>query len=107
MDDGVELVCREVEEPVGFDEFEGFVHEGCRVDGDFFAHGPGGVVEGLVDGGVLDLLEGLRSEGASGGGEGDAADGVGCGGWGCIILGGECEEALPEGGVFGVDGEDF
>jgi len=96
VDDDVDLVGFEVEEPFGFDDFEAFVHHRGGVDGDFGAHIPVGVFEGLGGRGARDFLPVPGAEGAAGGGEVHFFDGVLPG----------AEEALEDGGVFGVDGQD-
>ncbi len=99
VDDDLDAVHADVEEPAGLDHFEAFVEEGGGVDGDLAAHDPGRVFEGLFEG---DLGEGINgpdgpvTEGAATGGEPEVADG----GRGFVF------EALEDGGVFAVDGED-
>ena len=44
MDDYVDFVEVRAEEPLGFDYFEAFVHEGGGVYGDALAHFPVGMV---------------------------------------------------------------
>ena len=42
---------------------EAFVEHRCRIDGDFVAHPPGGVIEGISEGGFFDLLHQRVAEG--------------------------------------------
>src|SRR5688572_16583411 len=96
VDDNFYFVGGEVEEPAGFDDLQGLVEHGGRVDGDFGAHSPGGVIEGLGEGGVFDFVGGGASEGASAGGEDDAADFVESAGVG----------RLEDRGMLGIHGEE-
>ncbi len=50
---------RHVEEAAGLDDFESFVQQSCRIDGDAPAHHPGGMLERLLDGDVLELAAGV------------------------------------------------
>ena len=52
MDDNVDLVGADTEEPAGFDDLEAFVHHGGGINGDAVAHAPVGMGEGLFDGNV-------------------------------------------------------
>ena len=74
MKDDVDLLGTHVEEPVGFDDFEPFVHHGGGINGDAVAHFPVGMCEGLVDGDVGELREWRFAERATGGGEDDATN---------------------------------
>ena len=73
MDDDVDLVGSDAEEPAGFDDFETLIHHGGGIDGDAVAHFPVGVGEGLIDGDVGELVDGRFAEWAAGGGEDDSA----------------------------------
>jgi len=98
VDDDLDAVHADVEEPAGLNHFEAFVEERGGVDGDLASHDPGGVFEGLFE---CDGFEGLAgpaggvAEGAAAGGEPEVADG---GGWLSI-------EALEDGGMFAVHRE--
>ncbi len=95
MDGDADLGGREVEEAAGFDDLEAFVHHGGGVDGDALAHDPGGMLERLRGGDVVEVGERRVAEGAAGCGEPDLLD-----------LGGlAAAHALVDGVVFGVDGE--
>lgn len=96
VDDDFDFRHGDIEEPFGFDHFEAFVEEGGGVDGDFSAHVPGGMFEGLGDGDVGELIGREGAEGAAAGGEEEAADGV------AMVA----FEALEDGVVLAVDGED-
>lgn len=74
MNDDVDLIRAHVEEPVGFDDFETFVHHRGGVDGDAIAHAPVGMIEGLLDGDAGEFGERRFAEGATGSGEDEAAD---------------------------------
>jgi hypothetical protein len=74
MNDDVDLIGTQVEEPARFDDFEAFVHQGGGIDGDAVAHFPVGMGESLLDGDVSELRERRFAEGATGSGEDDAAD---------------------------------
>ena len=62
----LDLGCRDVEEPPGFDNFETFVHEGGRINRDFGAHLPVGMLECPFGCDVLQFLPAQGSEGSSG-----------------------------------------
>lgn len=95
MDEHLDALGRDVEEPAGFDDFEAFVHEGGGVDGHFATHAPVGVVEGIGEGDVFELLAGVATEGTARGGEEYFVD-----------IAHFAYQALEDGGVFGVDRED-
>ena len=117
VDEGGEFFGWQTKKMVGFDEFEGLVHHGGGVDGDLGAHVPCGVVEGLLGCGVVGFFGVGITERATGCGEDDAADVGGVDARNNPAPGsfaaprslgrGTGEEALPEGGVFGVDGEEL
>ncbi|MEY5016377.1 MAG: hypothetical protein RIS92_2735 [Verrucomicrobiota bacterium] len=97
VDHDVDAVHFNLEQPACLDHFEAFVEQGGRVDGDFAAHGPRGVAEGLGWGDAGEFLGGSFSEGASAGGENEALD-----------VGGRASfEALEDGVVFRVYGQDL
>ena len=45
----VDLLAGKIEQPAGFDDLQGLVHEGGRIDGNFRPHVPSGVGQGLGD----------------------------------------------------------
>ena len=91
------LLGAQPEEALGFDELEAFVGERGGVDRDFRAHRPVGVVEGVGGSNVGEACGGPVAECAAAGGEDDATHaGV------RVAL-----EALEDGVVFAVDGENF
>ena len=94
--DHVDLVGLEVEEPLGFDDFEAFVHHRGGVDRDLGAHVPVGVLEGLGGLGACDVRAVPGAERAAGGRQVHALHGVVAG----------AQQALEDGGVLGVDGQD-
>ena len=47
VNDDVDALHLDVEEPARFDHLEAFVEEGRRIDRDLLAHFPGGVLERL------------------------------------------------------------
>src|SRR5207244_3762214 len=49
VNDDVDALGRQAEEPAGLDDFEGLVHEGGRIDRDLGAHAPGGMAQGFLD----------------------------------------------------------
>ena len=97
MDDDLDFVGGEAKEPAGFDDFKGFVEHGGRIDGDFAAHAPGGMIESILEGGVFDFFCGSAAERAAAGGEDDFFDLFEPAG-----LGG-----LKDGGMFGINGEEL
>ena len=56
MDEHLYAVGRNAEEPACLHHLEAFVHECCRVDGNFCAHVPSGVFQGIGSGDRLQLL---------------------------------------------------
>ena len=52
----VDLLFRQGEEPPGFDDLQGLVHHGGRVDRDLGTHPPGGMLEGLLRGDLGQLF---------------------------------------------------
>ncbi len=96
MDGDLDAGGREVEEAAGFDDLEALVEHGGGVDGDALTHDPGGMFEGLGGGDAVEVGEGGVAEGAPGGSEPDLLD----------FGGGAGAEALVDGVVLGVDGEE-
>jgi hypothetical protein len=72
---GGTLLGAQAEKALGFDEFEALVGERGGVDGDFRAHRPVGVLDGVGGGDRGEAFDGPVAEGAAAGGEGDAAHG--------------------------------
>ena len=99
MHDDLHAVHADVEEPAGLDHLQPFVEEGGGINRDLAAHDPARVFQRALDG---DVGEGfLRvqrpvAEGAAAGGEPEVADGGGR-----LVI-----EALEDGGVLAVHGED-
>ena len=97
MDDDIDLIGADAEEPAGFDDLKALVDHRGGVDGDAVAHAPVGMSESLGGSDGFEGLERRFAERATGGGEDDAANlGVGSG-----------AETLVDGVVFTVDGEEF
>src|SRR5580704_1031147 len=96
VDRDADLFWRKIEEAAGYDDLEALVHHGGGVDGDALAHDPGGMLEGLLGGDVIEGGEGCVAEGATGGGEPDLF----------YFLGSASAHALVNGVVLGVDGEE-
>src|SRR5215831_10326393 len=69
MDQDVDLLRRKREEMMRFNEFQPFVHQGCRIDRDLRAHRPIGMLERLLDGRGLDRLGRGGAKRTSGGGQ--------------------------------------
>ena len=74
MDNDIDLLDWDIEEPSGLDHFESFIEERGGVDGDLLTHCPSGVFEGLFEGDVFDIRGGGGAEGAAGGGEDESFD---------------------------------
>ena len=90
----------DVEEPARLDHFEPLVEEGGRIDGDFAAHDPGGMLEGLLDGdGLQSRLGplGRIAEGSARGGEPQVAH----------RRGGLAVQALEDGRMLAVHRQDL
>jgi hypothetical protein len=69
VDDDLELLVRETEQEVRFDQLEALVRQGRRVDGDLRAHAPGRVRERVGAGHLGQLRARAAAEGAARGGE--------------------------------------
>ena len=76
-------------------DLKAFVHEGGGVDCHFAAHAPVGVLEGVGEGDMLQLLASTVAEGAAGGGEEYL-----------IHIAHFAHETLEDGRMFGIDGQD-
>lgn len=74
VDDDFDFIYGGAEEPVGFDDFEAFVHQGCAIDGDFAAHCPGGVGEDLLLCDLGEVVAGFAPERAARCGEDELID---------------------------------
>ena len=94
VQDYVYAVEGHVEQPAGLDALQPLVEEGGAIYGDLLAHLPVGVSQRLLRGYPVQLFGRRVAEGAAGGGEDDALNAIG-------VL---APEALPDGGVFAVDG---
>ena len=95
--DGGALLGAEAEEALGLDQLEAFVGQRGGVDGDFGAHRPIGMFDGVGGGDGGEAVDGPVAERAAARGDGDAADG----GAGVAL------KTLENGAVFAVDGEKF
>ena len=96
VDDDLHLVGRHTEEMHRLDDLEALVHEGGGIHRDLGAHLPGGVSQGHGLGDGLQLFLGVAVEGASRGGQQDAAD--------LVVM--PRAEALEDGAMLRVHGED-
>ena len=52
VDDDLDLLGRQAEQPAGLDHLQGLVHQRGGIDGDLRPHAPGRVAQGLLDGDV-------------------------------------------------------
>ena len=96
LDDDLDLLRRQTEQPHSLDELEALVHQGGAVDGDLCAHVPVGMLEG-VGLGLAPQLFGLHAEeGAAGGRQQDLGQALGA----LLIL-----QALEDGRVLAVHGQ--
>ena len=96
MDGDADFGGGKVEEAAGLDDLEALVHHGGGVDGDALAHDPGGVLERLGGGDVVEV-------GERGGAEWAAR----CGEPYLLDFGGfAAAHALVDGVVLGVDGQE-
>ena len=77
MDEYLDAIDRQVEEPTCLDDLEALVHHAGRVDGDLSAHLPVGMLERLCGGDMLHLLEREVAERSAAGCEQEFLDGVG------------------------------
>ena len=99
MNDDVDALHADAEEPAGFDHFKAFVEECGGVDGDLRAHFPSRVLECLGEGDVGDLVGRQRAEGAAGRGENQPGD--------FRFAAAMAVEALENRVVFAIDGQEF
>src|SRR5216683_853563 len=84
------------EQVVSLDQLEPFVHQSGRVDSDLRPHRPARMVEGLLDGHLVEVDVGLRPERTAACGDDQAAH----------VVALFAPQTLPYGAVFGVDGPD-
>jgi len=96
MNGDLDAVGGKVEEAAGFDDFEALVEHGGGVDGDALAHDPGGVFEGLGGGDAVEVGQRGVTKRPAGCGEPDLLD----------LIGGSGAEALVDGVVLGINGEE-
>ena len=96
LDDDLDLLRGQTEQPDGFDQFQTLIHQGGRVDGDLRTHVPVGVLQGVGLGLAPQLLGLHPEEGAAGCGEQDLGQALGA----LLIL-----QALEDGGVLAVHGQ--
>ncbi len=97
VEEDVDAVQGDIEQPAGLDALQPLVEEGGAVHGDLLPHLPVGVSQRLLGGDPVHLLGRRIAEGAAGGGEDDALDAVRL----------FAPEALPDGGVLAVDGAEL
>ena len=74
VDEHLDVFSPDVEQPAGLDHLQPFVHQGGGVDGDFFAHFPVGVGQGLLRGDCPELALGQIAKRPAGGSEDELAD---------------------------------
>ena len=86
------ILGRDAIEPVRLDHFKALVHIGCRVDSDFRAHGPVGVLQRLRGGHAAELFLRERAERTARSREQDFANGA------CLA-----DNTLQNGGMLAVD----
>src|ERR1043166_1139779 len=72
MDENVDLLRSESKQPMGFDNFETFVHEGRGVDGDLRAHVPGRMPHRFGNGREFHFRLVLRAKRTTRGSENDS-----------------------------------
>ena len=75
VDDDVHFFHGDVKEPAGLNHFQPFIEQGGGVYGDFAAHAPGGVLEGLFQRDVFQIFPVPGAEGAAGCRQNQAGDG--------------------------------
>ena len=93
LDDNLNFIFGQAEQPGGLDQFQALVHQGGGVDGDLGTHVPVGVLEGISLGLAPQLLSLHAEEGAAGGREQDLGQALGA----LLVL-----QALEDGGVLAV-----
>ena len=99
VDDGLRMhhrldaLQRDVEEPLGLDNFQALVHQRGAVDGNLGAHLPVGMAKCLGKGHLLQLLARVAAERPSRSGDNKLLDGI-------VMFAGQC---LEDGGVLRID----
>src|SRR6266700_8167347 len=58
MDDHLNTLIGDIEEPIGFNHLQPFVHEGRAINGNLWSHTPGRMRQRLFDSHLFHLLEG-------------------------------------------------
>src|SRR5579875_1259176 len=96
VDEDLDLVLAQAEEMAGLDHLKAFVHQSGGIEADAAAHVPGGMAEGILEGGGAELLGRPAQKGAAGGGEDDAGG----------LAGSAAAQALVNGAVFAVNRQD-
>ena len=97
VDDDIDGIDGNGEEMMRLDDLEALVHEGRGIDRDLVAHKPGGMRERIGRRNLGELGTRASEERASRAGEPDLVDGIG----------GLAREALEDGAVLGVDGDEL
>ena len=97
MDQNVQLVIADAEKNAGFYQLQPLVHQGRGIDGDFRAHLPGGMAQGVFRGGGEDLLSGPCAERTARSRQRHLADRIGL----------SSLQKLKYGAVFRIDREHF
>ena len=57
VDHDLDSICGHIKQPFRFDNFQGLIHHRRRVDGDFLAHVPGGMIESSRRGCIFHLRD--------------------------------------------------
>lgn len=96
VDEYFYLLGRHTEEPARLDDLETLVHQRRRIDGDLRSHVPGGMAQRVCRSDMAQLLVGELAERTTRTGEQQFADLV-------VAL---ADQALEDGRMFGIDGQD-
>ena len=74
MNHDIDLFRRDIKQPTRFDDFQSFVHQRCRIDGDPLAHLPNGMFQSLLGRNVSKLLDRCFTKWPTRGGQDQAPD---------------------------------
>ena len=107
VNDDLDVVVVQAKEVVGLDHLQALVHQGGGIDRDLAPHAPVGVAGGIGHGGLVQISRVPVAEGTAAGGQLNPAQPWGGNprGKACGVGPGRALQALEDGGVLGVGGQ--
>ena len=72
MNQHIDLILGDIEQPAGLDDLEGLVHHGCRIDCNLGSHLPRRMCQGIFDADLFELFRGPFTKRTSAGCQDDA-----------------------------------